>query len=290
MTPLATIHCWPTLDAPVLVVAMDGWIDAGMAAATASATLLEGMDHQLLATFDSDALIDHRARRPVLRVVDGVHDTLQWPEIRLESATSAGGRALLLLVGPEPDMRWHQFTDEVVALAARLGVTQVVGLGAFPAPVPHTRPVRLAATASTTELAAEVGFLPVTIDVPAGAQAAIEHAFGAAGVPSVGLWARVPHYASAMPYPAAAAALITELGRLTGIEVDTAALTEAGTSTFTQIEQLVSGSEDHGAMIRQLERQHDAEAAGPAAGSDLGPLPSGDELAAELEKYLRGQG
>jgi predicted ATP-grasp superfamily ATP-dependent carboligase len=288
MTDLATIHSWPTLEEPVLVVAMEGWIDAGLAAASAAAALLETMPHELLATFDGDELIDHRARRPVLRIVNGVHGELRWPQIRLEVATSRTGRSVLLLTGPEPDMRWHQFTAEVVALASRLGVTKVVGLGAFPAPVPHTRPVRLAATASTSELASQIGFLPVTIDVPAGAQAALEHAFGEAGLPSVGLWARVPHYASAMPYPAAAAALLDELARLAGIEVDTKALVAAGETTFNQIEQLIAGSDEHSAMIRQLERQHDAEEGPPA--TDLGPLPSGDELAAELERFLRGQG
>jgi proteasome assembly chaperone (PAC2) family protein len=285
MSELATLHSWPNLDDPVLVVGLEGWIDAGLAAASATTALLEQIPHDLVATFDGDELIDHRARRPILRIVDGVHETLRWPEIRLHAGTSRNGRGVLLLTGPEPDMRWHQFSAEVVALAARLQVTQVFGLGAFPAPVPHTRPVRLAATASTAELAADVGYLPVTIDVPAGAQAALEHAFGQASVPAVGLWARVPHYASGMPYPAAAAALLAELSRLAHVEVDTTVLDAAGRATFTQIEALVAGSEEHAAMVRQLERQHDAE----DPPTTLGPLPSGDELAAELERYLRGE-
>ncbi|MCU4187332.1 PAC2 family protein [Acidiferrimicrobium sp. IK] len=288
MSELATIHSLPALEDPVLVMALEGWIDAGAAAVTAATALLETLPRQLLATFDGDALIDHRARRPVLRIVNGVHSGLHWPEIRIEAATTRTGRSVLLLVGPEPDMRWHQFTTEVVSLAQRFGVKQVIGLGAFPAPVPHTRPVRLTATATSAELAAEVGFLPVTIDVPAGAQAALEHAFGDAGLPAVGLWARVPHYASAMPYPAAAAALLDELARLAHLELDTSALREAGQTTFDQIEQLVAASDEHAAMIRQLETQHDAEAEAPPA--SFGPLPSGDELAAELERFLRGQG
>ena len=97
-----------------------------------------------------------------------------------------------MLTGPEPDMRWHQFIAEVVQLASRLEVELVVGLGAFPAPVPHTRPVRLVGTSTDAELAGRVGFLPATIDVPAGVQAALEFAFGEAGIPAVGLWARVP--------------------------------------------------------------------------------------------------
>lgn len=287
MSELVRLRHRPELEDPVLVVALEGWIDAGLAAASAATALLEQVPHERIADFDGDSLIDYRARRPVLRIVDGVHDELRWPELRLDAGATRTGRGLLVLTGPEPDMRWHQWADEVVALARDLGVVQVLGFGAFPAPVPHTRPVRLAPTATTRELADDVGYLPVTIDVPAGAQAAIEHAFGQAGVPAVGLWARVPHYASAMPYPAAAAALLTQLGRLTGIEVDTTVLDAAAQATFAQIEALVAGSADHTAMIRQLEVQHDAET---APETRLGPLPSGDELAAELERFLRGQG
>jgi predicted ATP-grasp superfamily ATP-dependent carboligase len=287
MSPLARLHSWPELDRPVLVVGLEGWIDAGQAAATAMSALRKGMPHELLATFDSDELIDHRARRPVLRIVNGVETDLRWPELRLEVATNSTGRSVLLLSGPEPDMRWHQFTDEVMALAARLGVEMVVGLGAFPAPVPHTRPVRLAATSTDAELAGRVGYMPATIDVPAGAQGALEYAFGAAGQPSIGLWARVPHYASALPYPAAAAALLDELAQLASLELDTSALHTAAVATATQIEALISGSDEHVELVRQLEEQHDTEQ-GPAA-IEFGELPSGDELAAELERFLRGE-
>ncbi|MGI8493289.1 MAG: proteasome assembly chaperone family protein [Acidimicrobiales bacterium] len=286
MTDLARIHTWPTLERPLLVVALEGWIDAGMAAAAAMSTLLASMPHELVATFDSDELIDNRARRPVLRIVDGIDTELRWPEPRLSVATNRTGRSLLLLHGPEPDMRWHRFIAEMVALASRLGVELVIGLGAFPAPVPHTRPIRLAATATTKELASRVGFLPATIDVPAGAQGALEHAFGEAGMPAVGIWARVPHYASAMPYPAASAALLDELARLGDVEIDTKGLQAAATATSNQIEQLIAGSEEHAAMVRQLEAQHDAEA--PTA-SEFANLPSGDEIAAELERFLRGE-
>ena len=150
--------------------------------------LLESARHELVATFDSDALLDQRSRRPMLRVSHGVHGGLTWPELRLLAATDTGGRSLLVLAGPEPDLRWHEWSQEVVALGLRLGVEQVVGLGAFPAPAPHTRPVRLAATASSEELAGRVGFLPATMEVPAGAQAVLEVAFGEAGVPSIGVW------------------------------------------------------------------------------------------------------
>ena len=287
MNELASIHIWPDLERPVLIMALEGWIDAGFSAGNAMATLLGAMPHQLLADFDTDELIDHRARRPVMRVVNGVHTDLRWPQPTLRVATNRTGRSVLLLTGPEPDMRWHQFTTEVVQLGLRLGVELVVGLGAFPAPVPHTRDVRLAATASNAELAGRIGFIPATIDVPSGVQASLEYAFGQAGIPAVGLWARVPHYAAAMPYPGAAAALLDELSSLTGIEVDTKPLRTAALATTGQIEELIKGSDEHAAMVRQLESQHDQEQGLSATG--FGDLPSGDELAAELERFLRGE-
>lgn len=285
MSDLVTVHSWPTLERPVLVMVLEGWIDAGLAAGNAAVALRSSASQELLASFDSDELIDHRARRPLLRIVDGVDTELRWPEIRLEAGTNPKGRSVLLLTGPEPDMRWHRFTAEVVQLASRLGVEMVVGLGAFPAPVPHTRPVRLAGTGTDAQLAGKVGVLPASLEVPAGMQGALEYAFGQAGTPSVGIWARVPHYASAMPYPAASAALLDELARMTGIEVDTAELHSAAEETSRQIAQLISGSEEHAAMIHQLEAQHDSE----SAAGDFANLPSGDEIAAELERFLRGE-
>jgi hypothetical protein len=284
---LAHVQQWPDgLARPVLVLGMEGWIDAGGGAGAAATALTTAMTTQTLANFDTDLLLDQRARRPVMRIVNGVSTGLSWPEIELRWGVDPTGRGVLVLIGAEPDMRWHQFTDEVVAVGNQLGVELVVGLGAFPAPVPHTRPIRLAATASTSELAAKVGFLPATIDVPAGIHASLEQAFAAAGVPTVGIWARVPHYAAAMPYPAASAALLDKLAELAELRIDTSDLHEAATATYNQIEQLIANSDEHTAMVRQLETQHDQETG--SAGFDLGRLPSGDEIAAELERFLRG--
>jgi proteasome assembly chaperone (PAC2) family protein len=289
MTELAQVNRWPEhLDHPVLVMTMEGWIDAGLGGGAAMAALVSGMSSEVVATFDSDALIDHRARRPVMRIRNGVNTGLTWPEIVLRSGTDVSGRSVLTLSGPEPDLRWRQFTTEVVALAGRLGVEFVVGLGAFPAPVPHTRPVRLAATATTSELAQRVGFLAATIDVPAGIQGSLERGFADAAIPAVGIWARVPHYVAAMPYPAASAALLEQLADVADLTVDTSPLRQAATATFDQIQQLIANSEEHTAMVRQLEAQHDEESGG-AAPFDLGNLPSGEEIAEELQRFLRGE-
>jgi predicted ATP-grasp superfamily ATP-dependent carboligase len=287
VTELAQMRSWPALERPVLVVAMEGWIDAGVGAAAAVAHLVASMPHEVIATFDPDELVDYRARRPTLRIVNGVDTELRWPEIRLLAATNRTGRSVLILTGPEPDMKWHRFVQETVALAARLEVEMVLGLGAFPAPVPHTRPVRLVGTSTNSELAAQVGYLPAGIDVPSGIQGALEVAFGEAGIPAVGLWARVPHYAAGMPYPAASAALVGGLAQLTEIEVDISGLKNAAVATHRQIDQLLAGSEEHLALVRQLEAQYDEEQG--AAATNFGEIPSGDEIAAELEKFLRDQ-
>jgi hypothetical protein len=282
---LYELHDAPELSDPVLILAMEGWVDAGFGAATAVSALLGGMETEVLATFDDDGLLDHRARRPIAHLRDGVNTGLTWPGIQLRLGRPGGGRHVLVLSGPEPDLRWREFVAGIVALAGRLGVTLVVGLGAFPAPVPHTRPVRLVATATSRELAARVGFIPGGIDVPAGIHAALERGFADAGVPCVGIWARVPHYVAAMPYPAASAAVLDKLAQLAGIPVDTDALHRAAEVTRRRVDELIANSEEHGEMVRQLEGQHDEEMGPTGLGS--GPLPSGDELAAELERFLR---
>jgi proteasome assembly chaperone (PAC2) family protein len=272
----------PSLEEPVLIMTLEGWVDAGLGAAAALAALLGSMPTELVASFDVDTLLDHRARRPVVRIVDGINTALMWPEIQVRAGRTESGQDLLFLVGPEPDHQWRAFATAVTELAASFDARLVVGLGAFPAPVPHTRPARLASTATSVELARQVGFIPGTIDVPAGVQAALERQFAELGVPAIGLWARVPHYAAAMPYPEASAVLLEGLERITGVSVDASELRAAAAATRERLDELVANSEEHLALVRQLEAQSDAESERP-----FGTIPSGDELAAELERFLR---
>jgi proteasome assembly chaperone (PAC2) family protein len=273
----------PSLDEPLMIVTLEGWVDAGLGAAAALAALLGTVPTEVVANFDVDSLLDHRARRPVVRIVDGVNSGLMWPEIQMRSGRTEGGRDILFLVGPEPDHQWRAFCTAVTELAGAFGVELVVGLGAFPAPVPHTRPTRLVATATSTELAHRVGFIPGTIDVPAGVQAALERRFADLGVPAVGLWARVPHYAAAMPFPEASVVLLEGLEALTGVRADATELRAAAQSTRKRLDELVANSEEHATLVRQLEAAVDAETDRPLGSA----LPSGDELAAELERFLR---
>ncbi|MBU6316482.1 MAG: PAC2 family protein, partial [Acidobacteria bacterium] len=187
------------------------------------------------------------------------------------------GTPVLLLTGPEPDSQWRAFAAAVAELATRLGVYQMVAFGAYPFATPHTRPSRLACTSPSADVVSSVPYQRSTLDVPAGMSAVLEHALTEAGIASLGLWVQVPHYVSAMPYPAASAALVDALRDTTGIDVDTSTVQVEATTQSARIEELVQGNDEHVAMVRQLETAYDM-------------LPTGDELAAQFEQFLRDQG
>jgi len=292
MTPSSKsydVHQEPVLHNPVLVVAMEGWVDAGLGAVTAVTSLMGERHAQPIVTFDGDHFLDQRARRPIAHIVDGVTTELRWPEIGIRHGHDGVGADILYLLGPEPDFHWRQFVDEVVGLALGWNVRLMVGLGAFPAPAPHTRPVKLAATAppSSAGLVARVGVVQGELEVPAGVQAALELGFAAVGVEAISLWARVPHYVSAMQFPDAGASLVDGLAAISGLVLDSSALHSAADESRRQVDELIAGNPEHMAMVRKLEERIDASE-GNALGME--EMPSGDELAAELEQFLRGEG
>jgi proteasome assembly chaperone (PAC2) family protein len=277
----------PDLNEPVLVIALEGWIDAGLGASNAIGTMLDTIYTEVLATFDTEYFIDQRARRPIARIVDGVTTELTWPEIQLRFGRDGDGADILFLVGPEPDFHWSDFVDVVTDAAGRFDVRLVVGLGAFPAPTPHTRPVRIIGTAPATSanLLTRVGTVSGELEVPAGISSALELGFSEVDMEIVTLWARVPHYVASMPYPQASAALIDGLASIAGLTLDAGSLRASAEEARQRVDDLITNNPDHTTMVAQLE-----EAADEVEGVSLGDeLPSGDELAAELEKFLRGE-
>jgi proteasome assembly chaperone (PAC2) family protein len=277
----------PDLNEPVLVCSLEGWIDAGGAANTAINTMLDAIDTEVLATFDTEYFIDQRARRPMARIIDGVTTELTWPEIQLRYGKDRDGADLIFLVGPEPDFHWSDFVDIVTDAAGRFDIRMVVGLGAFPAPAPHTRPTRVIGTApaQSAHLLASVGTVNGEIEVPAGITSALELGFAEVNIDMVTLWARVPHYVASLPYPEAAAALIDGLAGTAGLSLDSSQLRRSADEARQQVEDMMGGNPDNNQMIEQLEQAVDSEASTPLGGE----IPSGDELAAELEKFLRGE-
>ena len=275
---------------PVLVCALDGWIDAGYGSAAAVGNLKLQIRTQRLLRFDIDELLDMRARRPVMRLINGVNTELRWPRLQIRHGRDPLGAHVLVLTGPEPDFRWNRFTDALMELVEQLGVRLCVNLGAFPAPVPHTRPLSLSSTATTQDLAERIGFVDASFEIPAGITAAIERAFAEAGKPAVGVWARVPHYVASMMFPSAAASVLDGLARVSGLVIDTEELHGAGRRVVQQVNELVSNNPEHRDMVHQLEAQMDSESVqGAMAPVTEQDLPTGDELAAELERFLREQ-
>jgi hypothetical protein len=277
----------PELNEPVLVYALEGWIDAGLGASTALSTLLTSIPTETLATFDTEYFIDQRARRPLARIVDGVTSELTWPEIQMRYGTDGDGADMIFLVGPEPDFHWSDFVEAVTDAAGRFDVRLVVGLGSFPAPTPHTRPVRVIGTApeASANLLPLVGTVAGELEVPAGISSALELGFADVDVDVLTLWARVPHYVASMPYPQAAASLIEGLARIAGRTLVASSLRAAAEEARLRVDELVTNNPEHSSMVEQLE-----EVADQSEGTSLGEeVPSGDELAEELEKFLRGE-
>ena len=262
------------LVAPVLVVAFDGWVDAAGASSAAAEFLADG--GRPVATFDDDALFDYRSRRPTLDIIDGTLHRLMWPALQIHHR-SIGGRDVLILHGPEPDFRWKELGDAVGEFCLRAGVVQWVSLGAIPAAVPHTRPVPILANASRDGLLHETETKgpPGLLRVPSAALSAIELPVSET-IPTVGFYAQVPHYIGG-PYAAASVSLLRHLARHLGVEIDLAPLTEEADEQRQRLDAAVAGDEDVRDILTRLEQTDDEE------------LPSGDELAAEIERFLRGQ-
>lgn len=206
--------------APVLICAVDSWIDAGLASSRARSELLNTANASLVGRFDSETLVDHQARRPVLHLLDGVNMSLEWPTIDLHLGEDPDGRRFLLLVGAEPDRLWPTLAAKVVELAREAGVRRVLTLGAYPAPVPHTRAPKTVATASTQALADLIGFVPGQLAVPAGFNSAVERVCAEIGLEACGLWAQVPHYVANLPYPAATVALLEAITKLADLRFE----------------------------------------------------------------------
>ncbi len=282
-------------DDPVLVVAFDGWTDAGQGGSVAADALREDFPPQRMGVFPSDALYDYRDRRPSLSIDRGVLGAIEWPETIVELLSPPSGPPLVLITGEEPDLAWRAIGADLVELAWRLGATRYVGLGSVPGPIPHTRPVQLICTGSDGEVLDRIGRPHEQVVVPASCQVALEALFRDAGLETLGLWARVPHYVAG-EYPEAARVLLEQLSSQLGTPVDLSRFDTDIDDQRTRLNVAAAGSDEIRDHVAQLERLYDAEAEaerladvrqGPAITEEQ--VPSGDQLAAEIERFLQGR-
>ena len=280
-----------SLDKPVLVVYLGGWIDSGGAAQLATDALLEECQAKPLAVFDDDTYLDFRARRPTMKLVEGRNTVLDWQHITLSRGRDRIGRDIIIAHGPEPDLAWHRFVKELTDAAVTLGVSNCAHLGAYPFSCPHTRPSRLSMTTASEDLLATLPFLRSTLDVPGGIGSALEHSLHDADIPTLGIWAQVPHYAATMPYPAAAVALLDGLRDALDLVIDGTDLRSTMVEHRERLDNLVRDNSEHEQMLKQLEVAHDAQLADEPEINAMPPTIgeiSADELSEQVERFLRG--
>lgn len=284
----------PRLDKPVLVVMLQGWIDAAGAANEAMNAIEAQINPLPIATFDADVFIDFRARRPTMEIRDGRNSNIEWPSIDLYAGHDRNGRDVLILTGFEPDSAWHRFASAVRELCVRLEVSMMVGLGAYPFPTPHTRPSNLSCTTPSADLLNKHAFVRTSVDVPAGMAAVLEQVLHDAGIPSISIWAQGPQYIPAMTYPAAAVALLDGLKDTAGLLFDRGSLQQEAVIQTERLDRLVAKNSEHQEMVQKLEQAYDAMLPHDANatrhdGEQLSEkdIPTPEELTAELEAFLR---
>ena len=282
----------PELDRPVLVVAMTGFVDAAGATKLAAEHLLDTGDPVDVATFDVDQLYDYRARRPPMLFVEDHWEGYETPQIRLQALTDTAGTRFLMLDGPEPDVQWERFVAAIEQLCRQLDVRVSVGFNSIPMAVPHTRPLGVTAHASRRELISDYQPWLQRVQVPGSAVHLLEYRLGSAGRDSMGFSVHVPHYLAQTDYPAAAQTMLEAVSRATGLALVGESLREAAAEVRADVDSQVERSEEVASVVRALEEQYDAYVAGRGESllaSDAGPLPTADELGAELERFLAEQ-
>ena len=276
----------PELERPVLIAGFTGWNDAAEASSLAVGTLKDAWGARRFGHFDAEEFFDFQATRPQITLTDGVTRTIEWPENTLSATAPAvealRGRGAVLLSGPEPNFRWRSFCDAVAETARDLGAEMVVTMGALLADVPHSRPVSVSANSQDPVLVENLKLSASRYEGPTGITGVLHRVCAEAGLPSVSFWASVPHYLPAVPSAPAALALLQNLSVLLRIDVDTSDLEETATNYQEQVSVAVAQDSDLSSYIQMLEERFDSQVEGGERN-----LPTGDDLAQELEGFLR---
>ena len=276
----------PRLVDPVLIAAFEGWNDAGEAASTALEHLELSWDATPLAAIDPEEYYDFQVTRPHVRYTDGVTRKIEWQTTRLSVATIPGTeRHVVLVNGIEPNLRWKSFCAELVGHVERLGVTRVITLGALLTDIPHTRPTTVSGISYDARSADDLRVEPSTYQGPTGIVGVFQNACVEAGVPAISFWAAVPHYVSQARVPKAAVALLHRIEELLDVEVPLGALPEQAEEWERTVSEMAEADDEVREYVRQLEEQAESDAE-----TDELSKASGDEIAADFERYLRRRG
>ena len=274
------IDTLPQLRDPVLVVALAGWVDAGLAGSGSVAFLQEQLDaSREFGRIDLGDLMDLQQTRPTVHLVDGVSREIDWPEITLTAGRL--GRDVVLVTGPEPSLRWRAVLGELVDVALQLGVSEAYTVGGIPAMASHRRPVSVLATGTDEDVVERAGAWRQDYTGPTGAQSVLQVMLGDAGIPTTALWAQVPHYLSGGASPPAIRAVLERVRDLAELAVDLEGLDDQASAYVRRVEEGLTDRPDVVEVITAIEAGEDEV--------DESELPSGDELASEIERFLRDQ-
>lgn len=269
----------PHTERPIVVLAFRGLFDAANGATDAVAWLRERAASTKLAHIDPELLFDFTQQRPHVRVLPNGRREVVWPENEFFALRFAGPRDLVVCSGTEPHLRWRTFSEHVLAVAQRCGAEMVVTLGAMVGVVAHTRPLPVTGSATNPALAERLGLGSPSYEGPTGVIGTLHDLLDRAGMPVISLRVAVPHYVPSPPNPKATHALLRRFEQVTGIDVGARGLESAAFDWEQQVSAAAADDPQVVTYVRRLEEQHDADE----------PLPSGDDLAAELEAFLREQ-
>lgn len=282
------------LSGRLLVVAFEGWNDAGEAATGAARSLKDLLELSEITRVDSELYFDYQFNRPVISTGDDGRRTLEWPgaalygpveaplpgvpESRDRAESGSNGGNIYLLLGTEPSRSWKAFTAEVIDAALAADVGGMIFLGAMLADVPHTRPISIFTSSDNAELRAELAVERSSYEGPVGILSVLALGAEAAGIPTMSIWASVPHYVHNAPSPKAMLALIDKLEEIVDVVIPRGELAAEAAEWESGINALAAEDEEMAAYIEQLEQARDTVDS---------PEASGEAIAQEFERYLR---
>ncbi|MGC4111756.1 MAG: PAC2 family protein [Nocardioides sp.] len=276
-----------------MVLVLDGFLDAGNSAAIAAQHLFgESGGGRVVATFEIDEFHDYRARRPAMSFVRDHYEQYDAPRLVVRLLGDDAGTPYLLMHGPEPDSRWEAFAATVRHVVERLGVTRVIGLGAVPMAVPHTRPIAITQHANNPALISVDSPWRGELRIPSSAQALLEVRLGEVGHDAMGFVAHIPHYLAQLDFPEASLELLEHVERAASIAVDLSDLRAAARERDEEIATYLAGNAEVLEVVQALEQQYDAFTRAEQGGSSLlaedEPIPTGEEIGRQFEQFLAG--
>jgi proteasome assembly chaperone (PAC2) family protein len=279
VSPHVEYESRPDVSDPVVVCAFAGWNDGGEAATTAARYVRDRWGARRFASIDPEEFFDFQVNRPTVQLEDGRTRRLDWPACEFLHARVAG-RDLVLFIGVEPNNRWRTFVDALVSVVRELDARLLVTLGAFLADVPHTRPAPVTAASSDDRWVGRLGIEPSRYEGPTGIVGVLHESARSLGIPTVSLWGAAPHYLPSGTNPKVALSLLRKLAELLEIPIDTDDIETAVSIWEKQVREAVEEDDNLVSYVARLE-----EAVGEEP--PLGQIPSGEQLAEELERFLR---